>query len=130
MYSFIGLFFFSSRRRHTRSLRDWSSDVCSSDLTILLWVYYVSNILTLPPEYGYVGVILITAFTYTLLRLRFMLVALTALAGLALYLPYAFTAQYFVPVSETLATLYIVSFGMLGCLSAYWMERFTRELFL
>src|SRR6266403_6183946 len=27
------LFFFSSRRRHTRSLRDWSSDVCSSDLS-------------------------------------------------------------------------------------------------
>src|SRR5438874_13021736 len=25
-------YFFSSRRRHTRSLRDWSSDVCSSDL--------------------------------------------------------------------------------------------------
>src|SRR5206468_7990612 len=27
------LFFFSSRRRHTRSDRDWSSDVCSSDLS-------------------------------------------------------------------------------------------------
>src|SRR5690606_40951581 len=27
------LFFFSSRRRHTRFSRDWSSDVCSSDLT-------------------------------------------------------------------------------------------------
>src|SRR5262245_49061117 len=26
------LFFFSSRRRHTRCLSDWSSDVCSSDL--------------------------------------------------------------------------------------------------
>src|SRR5438105_8107782 len=26
------LVFFSSRRRHTRSTRDWSSDVCSSDL--------------------------------------------------------------------------------------------------
>src|SRR5215471_3291798 len=26
------LFFVSSRRRHTSSLRDWSSDVCSSDL--------------------------------------------------------------------------------------------------
>src|SRR5438045_9236101 len=25
-------FFFSSRRRHTRCLSDWSSDVCSSDL--------------------------------------------------------------------------------------------------
>src|SRR5690606_39870598 len=27
-------FFFSSRRRHTRFSRDWSSDVCSSDLAI------------------------------------------------------------------------------------------------
>src|SRR5437867_7194507 len=31
MFSF---FFFSSRRRHTRSYGDWSSDVCSSDLLI------------------------------------------------------------------------------------------------
>src|SRR5699024_12036776 len=28
------VFFFSSRRRHTRSKRDWSSDVCSSDLDV------------------------------------------------------------------------------------------------
>src|SRR5256884_3286953 len=28
----VGFFFFSSRRRHTRCSRDWSSDVCSSDL--------------------------------------------------------------------------------------------------
>src|SRR5699024_11347494 len=28
------VFFFSSRRRHTRSKRDWSSDVCSSDLFV------------------------------------------------------------------------------------------------
>src|SRR5207247_10793588 len=28
--------FFSSRRRHTRSTRDWSSDVCSSDLLHLV----------------------------------------------------------------------------------------------
>src|SRR2546429_9081163 len=27
-------FFFSSRRRHTRCSRDWSSDVCSSDLKV------------------------------------------------------------------------------------------------
>src|SRR5438874_11550553 len=32
------MFFFSSRRRHTRSLRDWSSDVCSSDLARLVEV--------------------------------------------------------------------------------------------
>src|SRR5690606_39807459 len=29
------LFFFSSRSRHTRFSRDWSSDVCSSDLVVL-----------------------------------------------------------------------------------------------
>src|SRR5690554_7572331 len=32
----FGFFFFSSRRRHTRCGRDWSSDVCSSDLNNLL----------------------------------------------------------------------------------------------
>src|SRR2546429_840542 len=32
----IGRFFFSSRRRHTRCSRDWSSDVCSSDLVLRL----------------------------------------------------------------------------------------------
>src|SRR5205809_1346489 len=31
-----GIFFFSSRRRHTWCSRDWSSDVCSSDLTLAL----------------------------------------------------------------------------------------------
>src|SRR5699024_12082306 len=36
------LFFFSSRRRHTRSKRDWSSDVCSSDLqTRLMETHFV-----------------------------------------------------------------------------------------
>src|SRR2546429_6778624 len=28
----VGVLFFASRRRHTRCSRDWSSDVCSSDL--------------------------------------------------------------------------------------------------
>src|SRR5699024_12017781 len=42
----IAAFFFSSRRRHTRSKRDWSSDVCSSDLsrfTHSLGVYEISR---------------------------------------------------------------------------------------
>src|SRR2546426_6149735 len=30
----VGVFFFSSRRRHTRLQGDWSSDVCSSDLAV------------------------------------------------------------------------------------------------
>src|SRR5690242_21327512 len=31
---YLSFFFFSSRRRHTRLTCDWSSDVCSSDLTV------------------------------------------------------------------------------------------------
>src|SRR5258705_9566525 len=34
VYCFVFFFFFSSRRRHTRCLSDWSSDVCSSDLRV------------------------------------------------------------------------------------------------
>src|SRR5256885_5672174 len=33
---FCFFFFFSSRRRHTRLQGDWSSDVCSSDLPVLV----------------------------------------------------------------------------------------------
>src|SRR5690606_39546265 len=34
IYIIYFTFFFSSRRRHTRFSRDWSSDVCSSDLDV------------------------------------------------------------------------------------------------
>src|SRR5438128_10211528 len=44
------MFFFSSRRRHTRCYRDWSSDVCSSDLhsdsvaTLTEWLKLYSSV--------------------------------------------------------------------------------------
>jgi class 3 adenylate cyclase len=98
--------------------------------TIVVWVYYVSHVLTLPPEYGYVGIILITAFTYTLARLRFVLVVLIMVIGIAAYLPYAITANYIVDVTRVLATLFLISFGMLGGLAAYRLERFSRQVFL
>src|SRR2546430_9511691 len=47
----FGSFFFSSRRRHTRFDCDWSSDVCSSDLT------YLSSIGVKPEEHkGFFGI--------------------------------------------------------------------------
>src|SRR5262245_18861366 len=98
--------------------------------TLAVWVYYSSNILTLPAEYGPVGVMLITAFTYSLLRLRFVLVVLITAVGIAVYLPHAFTARYIAAVSSVLATLYLFSFGMLGGFAAYRFERFARQLFL
>src|SRR5207248_3592544 len=36
-------FFFSSRRRHTRSYGDWSSDVCSSDLASGAGLFFQEN---------------------------------------------------------------------------------------
>src|SRR5690625_3044550 len=48
-------FFFSSRRRHTRWPRDWSSDVCSSDLNLSDWelfkLHYQMKKATMPKEF-------------------------------------------------------------------------------
>src|SRR5689334_10777833 len=111
--------------------RIWQGmSVVVATTTLLVWVYYCSHLLTLPIEYGYVGIILITAFTYTLARLRFLLVLLVTVIGIAAYLPYAFTATYVVPSSRVLATLFLFSFGILGALAAYRLEQFSRQVFL
>src|SRR3712207_8077278 len=39
----LSFFFFSSRRRHTRYWRDWSSDVCSSDLLYRFFRLFVQK---------------------------------------------------------------------------------------
>src|SRR3989449_2884904 len=52
-------FFFSSRRRHTRCSRDWSSDVCSSDLNTILTVNLAptdSNVIWVGTDDGLVQV--------------------------------------------------------------------------
>src|SRR5690554_993575 len=43
-------FFFSGRRRHTRCGRDWSSDVCSSDLQILMSLMMATLVLSQVPR--------------------------------------------------------------------------------
>src|SRR5437763_3623511 len=40
-------FFFSSRRRHTRYIGDWSSDVCSSDLITFLVATHLATAIVL-----------------------------------------------------------------------------------
>src|SRR2546427_9064524 len=57
------IFFFSSRRRHTRFDRDWSSDVCSSDLTPIWWSLVATPSVSSPP-------IATTAPTLSAFRLR------------------------------------------------------------
>src|SRR6266508_5103710 len=50
LVNFIVFFFFSSRRRHTRWPRDWSSDVCSSDLDVAVVVRHPDGSFTLNRE--------------------------------------------------------------------------------
>src|SRR5207245_5756293 len=47
--------FFSSRRRHTRCYRDWSSDVCSSDLLPLVGLQPVDEGKTFNPDVLFLG---------------------------------------------------------------------------
>src|SRR5436309_10663080 len=57
-------FFFSSRRRHTRFSRDWSSDVCSSDLVspsrgeLPTYIYDADTprLMATPKHYAYVKI--------------------------------------------------------------------------
>src|SRR5258707_1588887 len=62
---FICFFFFSSRRRHTRYWRDWSSDVCSSDLTVPLLIVYSSQSMV-EPALIYYGVAVLAVLLYWL----------------------------------------------------------------
>src|SRR5690625_2804093 len=55
MHMFLIRFFFASRRRHTRWPRDWSSDVCSSDLFLDGGFFYVL------PRHGFVPPVTATA---------------------------------------------------------------------
>src|SRR5262249_59347580 len=53
-----GYFFFSSRRRHTRLVSDWSSDVCSSDLDNVHWG--AGHVHTFPNEGSANGTVVFT----------------------------------------------------------------------
>src|SRR5690606_39494906 len=53
-------FFFSSRRRHTRFSRDWSSDVCSSDLPWLKRIFRFRTLLVILT----VGALTLLTFAY------------------------------------------------------------------
>src|SRR5437764_8846516 len=48
-------FFFSSRRRHTRYIGDWSSDVCSSDLERAVAIFDLLEENSFTPSAGYQG---------------------------------------------------------------------------
>jgi len=99
-------------------------------LNALVWTIYVSSLEGVPFDLGYVGVILIMAFSYTLVRLRFLLMAGAGLAMIGLYFGAVLALGNASPQQITLALYYLVSFYVLGMIASYTLERFTRLLFL
>src|SRR5256886_13069170 len=63
-------FFFSSRRRHTRFDCDWSSDVCSSDLTVAPYPYEKLALFVGATRFGGMENSSAIVFTNTLFELR------------------------------------------------------------
>src|SRR5439155_13595700 len=64
LLSCLFLFFFSSRRRHTRWPRDWSSDVCSSDLRASFVNIRLFAMLPLAQASALIGVLIVAAAMY------------------------------------------------------------------
>jgi adenylate cyclase len=98
--------------------------------TGVTWVTYAAAIQSMPVDYGYVGLILILAFGYTLLRLRFLLVAFSSAVLTAYYLVVALGFEDLGGRRPFLASFYLVTFALLGMLAAYTLERNARLLFL
>jgi adenylate cyclase len=111
--------------------RFWEEEMVAVLLaTTAVWVLYVASVDTMPVDYGYVGAILIMAFGYTLLRMRFVVMALTGALILAMYAVVAMISGELTNLQRVLAAFYLLSFWVLGLIASYALERSARLLFL
>jgi class 3 adenylate cyclase len=97
--------------------------------TGLTWITYVSELRSMPADYGYVGLILIQVFAFSILRLPFASVALFD----ALTIPYfALTlgSDQLEGIGLMLAIFYLGSFTFLGLIASYVIEWKIRKLFM
>jgi class 3 adenylate cyclase len=90
----------------------------------------VNEIDSMPPDYGYVGLILIQTFAFTILRLPFAMVFFFDAITIPYYLYFAVRAGELEGVSTLLAMFYLGSFALLGLIASYVLEWKIRKLFL
>ena len=111
--------------------RVWEAEaVAVLGLTAATWTTYAAAVKSMPVDFGYVGLILILAFGYTLMRLRFVLVSSVSAVMVLYYLALAFIMHRPDGVHLVLAAFYLLSFWLLGGFASYTLERSTRLLFL
>jgi class 3 adenylate cyclase len=121
----IGLTYSRSHERH------WEIEMLVVILlSQLAWITYVANVESMPVDWGYVGVILITTFSFALVRLRAQLFAIAATAAVVYYLAVALVKGQPSGQRLVIAGIYLLSFTTLGLITSYLLERSTRLLFL
>jgi class 3 adenylate cyclase len=105
-----------------------------SALLILLtgsaWIVYTARIHAMPVDYGYVGLILIITFAYTLVRLPFLLFAVVSGALILEYLGIGLPAHSPTGPQNSLSWFYLLTFWTLGLVASYVLDRSGRLLFL
>jgi class 3 adenylate cyclase len=94
------------------------------------WISYVSLIDAMPIDYGYVGVILIMTFSYTLMRVPFLLALAVSGALVVGYLVISLATNELTSATVKLPLFYLLSFFALGMVAAYLLDRAARLLFL
>ena len=98
--------------------------------TSFAWIAYAPQIEGLPADYGYVGLILIQTFAFSILRMPFTLIALLDLVTAPTYLAVAVSTGSLEGAQTQLAIFYLASFGVLGLIVAYVLEWTARNLFV
>ena len=96
----------------------------------LTWITYVMEIDTMPADYGYVGLLLMQTFAFSILRLPFRLVALFIAVTVPYYFTYALWSGDLGGIATLLAIFYLGSFSLLGLIASYVLEWKIRKLFL
>ena len=96
----------------------------------LTWITYVIEIDTMPADYGYVGLLLIQTFAFSILRLPFRMVALFDLVTVPYYFTYALVSGELGGIATLLAIFYLASFSLLGLIASFVLEWKIRKLFM
>jgi class 3 adenylate cyclase len=111
--------------------RYWKVEIMAVLLaTALTWIAYAPQIEGLPADYGYVGLLLIQAFAFTLLRVPFLLIGVLDLMTSPTYLAVAVSTGSLEGAQTLLAVFYLGSFAALGLIASYVLEWTSRNLFV
>jgi len=111
--------------------RFWKVEIMTLLLaTSITWIVYATRIEGMPPDYGYVGLILIQTFAFSILRVPFVGIAVLDLVTSPLYVIFAVSSGSLEGAQLQLAIFYLASFGVLGLIVSYVLEWTSRNLFV